>query len=161
MKKLILASAILLAANAAHATVGGFSTDGVASTPVAGENTVQLFLSNTATSKQEPIKVTYGASNNNIVNGHTKGAIAQYATIIVPAGTVSAKLSGITKAGVNESRAAVSIINNLSNSDSHTDKLFATMSPGDTLYVGLVATDSAAWSPGETTANATLTFYSA
>ncbi|EIY5516910.1 hypothetical protein MM424_002299 [Salmonella enterica] len=159
MKKLILASMILLATGAAQATVAGLATSGSGTTPVSGQNTVQIALTNQATTPQLPIAVTYSASNNGITNTHNTGAVAQYAAITVPTGTQKVVLSNPLISGTNLAHAAVSIIADVNNTAGDANKIYATAVGGDTLYVGLVAADDVVWAGGETTGLATVTFY--
>ncbi|HFW3114147.1 TPA: hypothetical protein ACIBE2_004509 [Salmonella enterica subsp. diarizonae serovar 61:r:-] len=159
MKKLILASMILLATGAAHAVVAGFAASGTGSVPVTGQNSVQVALTSSATTPQKPIQVTYAAASNAVTETHNAGTVAQYATIVVPATTAKISLSTPTLVGTNASHAAVSIINDATNTGNHTDKLYATAAGGDTLYVGLVAKDGSNWEGGETTGLTTVTFY--
>ncbi|EAU4680272.1 hypothetical protein EAP58_19630 [Salmonella enterica] len=79
MKKLILASMILLATGAAQAAVGNLATGGAVSTPVAGQSAVQIALSSTALEPQTPISVVYFPSSNALTRTHVKGTVAQYA----------------------------------------------------------------------------------
>lgn len=159
MKKLILASMILLATGAAHAEVGNLATSGTVNALVSGQNSVQVALTNIATVPQQPIVVTYSASNNAVAEDHVAGTVAQYATVAVPATTNKVMLSAPSVTGGNSAHAAVSIINDASNTEHHTDKLYATAVGGDTLYVGLVAMDGAKWKGGETAGLTTVTFY--
>lgn len=159
MKKLVLASMILLATGAAHAEVAGFAASGVVSTPVTGQNAVQVALTSAAVEAQTPIRVVYSVSNNQITGDHSIGAVAQYATIAVPETTSKVLLTAPSVAGTNAAHAAVSIINDANNSDGYTDKLYATAAGGDTLFVGLVAKDTNHWDGGNTTGLTTVTFY--
>ncbi|EJJ3919077.1 hypothetical protein NI479_001015 [Salmonella enterica] len=159
MKKLILASMILLATGAAQADVGNLATGGAVSTPVAGQSAVQIALSSTAQVPQTPISVVYSLSSNAITQTHVKGAVAQYATITVPETTAKVLLNTPTLDGANSGHAAVSIIADATNTAGDTDKLYATAAGGDTLYVGLVAKDTTEWTGGDTTGLTTVTFY--
>ncbi|EBR9314547.1 hypothetical protein D4F06_25470 [Salmonella enterica subsp. enterica serovar Muenchen] len=159
MKKLILASMILLATGAAQATVSGLATSGSGTTAVAGQNTVQIALTSNAQQPQTPINVVYSPSSNSVTGSHSIGAVAQYAAITVPATTQKVVLSVPTIEGTNQAHAAVSIIADVTNTAGDTDKIAANAAGSDTLYVGLVAADSTAWVGGETTGLTTVTFY--
>ncbi|EJJ4073056.1 hypothetical protein NI359_001689 [Salmonella enterica] len=159
MKKLILASMILLATGAAQADVGNLAIGGAVVTPVAGQSAVQIALSSTARVPQTPISVVYSLSSNAITQTHAKGAVAQYAQISVPVSTAKILLTAPSVSGENSEHAAVSIIADVTNTAGDTDKLYATAAGGDMLYVGLVAKDTTEWTGGDTTGLTTVTFY--
>ncbi|EAA5441119.1 hypothetical protein DQC73_22345 [Salmonella enterica subsp. diarizonae] len=160
MKKLILASMILLATGAAHATVGGLATDGTTAQTIAGPNTIQVALNSVIQEPQTPIVISYSVASTDAVTGaHNTGAVVQYASITVPNGTNKVKLTTPVIEGINSAHAKVSIIADVGNTAGNTDKLYATATGGDNLLVGLVAGDTNAWTGGETTGLTTVTFY--
>lgn len=151
---------ILLATGAAHAAVGDLATAGTVNEPVAGQNSVQIALNSIIQQPQTPIVVTYSPTMSDaVVSSHLAGTVVQYASITVPANTAKVKLDVPVLTGTNSSHAKVSIIANTNNSAGDTDKLYATAAGGDTLLVGLVASDTTNWDGGATTGLTTVTFY--
>ncbi|EBT4080012.1 hypothetical protein CE658_26970 [Salmonella enterica] len=101
--------------------------------------------------------VRYSTASN-LGGTHATGDVAQYAEITAPVGTAKVLLSGVEVSSNNE-HAAISLINDVTNTGHHTADLYASAAEADTIYVGLVAKDADAWPSGVTTGVATITFY--
>ncbi|HHR4101834.1 TPA: hypothetical protein ACS50F_003471 [Salmonella enterica] len=162
MKKLILASMILMAAGAANAEVTNLGTLTSGTTPVDGESTSILsFSTTTEAASQPPSVIISKAYPNNVVGPHGAGTVAQYAKIVAPIGTHHVAITTKSVDGTNSEHAAVTLMVDLGNSTTAIDKTSADVEEGDTLFVGFVSKDNVVWSPGTTTGNATVTFYKA